>query len=174
MIYFQSKYLSEKFNINLAKWKRWSREFLPPDPLSGLRSGYARQFSYKEVFCVYLAGYLVSALKFTVPETRQILADLDAWLKKQGYFSLPNKKNRVPSSVFYHIYIFQLTDSTFGYAIQSLNHVAPFHGDVTQIKQEDLTFIGSSECRFDPDTMFSARLLLINNLYHSFLDRLHS
>ena len=44
--------------------------FYRPIPLGGLRTGYARQFSYKEAFCVFLAGYLVSALKFSVPEAK--------------------------------------------------------------------------------------------------------
>ena len=174
MIYFQSKYLAEKFNINLAKWKRWSREFLPPDPLGGLRTGYARQFSYKEAFCVFLAGYLVSALKFSVPEAKQILSDLDGWLKKQGFFSLPNHPNRARTTVFNHIYIFQLSGATFGYAIQTSNHANPFQIGDDQATSLDLTLLGSSEDPFDQDSLFGARLLLINTLYHSFLDRLAS
>jgi len=75
-----------KFNLNLAKWKRWSRAFLPPDPLGGLQSGYARQYSIDQAFCVYLGGVLVSELKFTLPEAGQILDDLKSWLGAAGIY----------------------------------------------------------------------------------------
>lgn len=84
--YFTSRDLSTKFNLNLAKWKRWSRAFLPPDPLGGLQSGYARQYSIDQSFTVYLGGVLVSELKFSIPEAGQILDDLKAWLGAVGIY----------------------------------------------------------------------------------------
>lgn len=80
--FYLNRELSKRLGIPLSRWKRWSREFLPPDPLGGHQSGYARQYSLKEAFYVYLAGYLVSALGFSIPEARQILHDLNGWLKK--------------------------------------------------------------------------------------------
>lgn len=88
MIYFNSRYLSDQLSVNLAKWKRWTREFLSPDPLGGLQSGYARQFNYKEAFRVYLGGQLVSVLRFSIHETRHILNDIDPVLKKLGFYAL--------------------------------------------------------------------------------------
>jgi hypothetical protein len=84
--YFTSRELSEKFGINLARWKRWSRAFLPPDPLGGQQSGYARQFSIDQAFRVYLGGVLLSRLKFSVSEAEQILGDLDNWLEAAGIY----------------------------------------------------------------------------------------
>ena len=84
--FFVNKELSQKLNINLAKWKRWSREFLPPDPLGGLQSGYARQYNPNEAFTVYLGGYLVADLKFSIPEAKQILQDLRGWLGEKGFY----------------------------------------------------------------------------------------
>ncbi len=81
---FQNRELARRLNINLARWKRWSREFLPPDPLAGLRSGYARQYYLDDAFRVYLGGHLVSDLHLSVPEARQVLADLTPWLKAEG------------------------------------------------------------------------------------------
>ncbi len=78
--FYTNQELSQKLRIKLARWKRWSREFLPPDPLGGLQSGYARQYNPDEVFTVFLGGYLVADLKFTIPEARQILHDLHNWL----------------------------------------------------------------------------------------------
>ena len=84
--FYNSRQLSQKLGVNLAKWKRWSREFLPPDPLGGLQSGYARQYNPNEAFTVYLAGHLVAELKFTVPEARQIINDLSRWLVEHKFY----------------------------------------------------------------------------------------
>ena len=84
--YYTNRDLSSLFRINLAKWKRWSREFLPPDPLGGRQSGYARQYTQDDAFTVYLAGHLVGDLRFTIPETKQILSDLSPWLQKTGFY----------------------------------------------------------------------------------------
>ena len=76
-----SKELSKLLNVNLARWKRWSREFLPPDPLAGMQSGLSRQFTPAQAFEVYLAGAaLVGHLKFTIPDARTILGELREWL----------------------------------------------------------------------------------------------
>jgi len=95
MIKFHTnKELSQIFNINLAKWKRWSREFLPPDPLGGLQSGYARQYNLDEAFTVFFGGHLVGNLKFTIPEARKILRDLRQWLvDHEFYFDFSGNAN---------------------------------------------------------------------------------
>jgi hypothetical protein len=80
--YYSSRELSRALQIPLNRWKRWTREFLPPDPLGGLQSGYARQFSTREAFTVYMAGFLVGSLGFSIPQARQVLKDLSAWIKK--------------------------------------------------------------------------------------------
>ena len=84
--YYTNRDLSGLFKINLAKWKRWSREFLPPDPLGGLQSGYARQYTRDDAFSVYLGGHLVSGLRYTIPETKRILSDLSTWLGEAGFY----------------------------------------------------------------------------------------
>jgi hypothetical protein len=84
--FYTNQELSDVFNINLAKWKRWSREFLPPDPLGGYQSGYARQYNLDEAFTVFFGGHLVGDLKFTIPESRQILNDLRQWLVDHDFY----------------------------------------------------------------------------------------
>ena len=84
--FLTNRELSNKLGINLARWKRWSREFLPPDPLGGMQSGYARQYSPDDAFTVYLGGHLVSELKYAIPEARQILGDLRKWLADKGFY----------------------------------------------------------------------------------------
>ncbi len=83
--YFTNRALSEKLGHNLAKWKRWSREFLPPDPLGGMQSGYARQYTPDQAFTVCLGGHLVADLHFSVPGARQILKDLQPWQLENGF-----------------------------------------------------------------------------------------
>ena len=84
--FYTNKDLSRALGINLAKWKRWSRDFLAPDPLGGLQSGYARQYNPDEAFKVFMGGCLVSELKFTIPQAKQILQDLHAWLVEYGFY----------------------------------------------------------------------------------------
>ena len=101
--FFTNKELSQNFSINLAKWKRWSREFLPPDPLGGLQSGYARQYNLDEAFTVFLGGYLVGTMKFTIPEAKKILRDLHQWLVDHDFYfdfsGSANPKNKLDHPV---------------------------------------------------------------------------
>ncbi|MBU4000729.1 MAG: hypothetical protein KKB94_00255, partial [Proteobacteria bacterium] len=85
--YFISRDLSEKLGINLARWKRWSREFLPPDPLGGKQSGYARQYSLSEAFMVFLGGHLVGNLSLSIPESKIILKAFGEWMMERNLFS---------------------------------------------------------------------------------------
>ena len=168
MIYFDSKYLSESLQINLAKWKRWTREFLPPDPLGGYQSGYARQFSYKDAFCVFLGGHLVGVLRFTIPEARQILSDLESWIKKQGFFAIPvGNSNGYPEAD--HIYIYNLEQGKFAYAVRT---IVAHHLDGTSMHTESyaLTTIGASRDILDEAKIPHARVILIKTLYRLFLD----
>ena len=105
-----NKELSKKFNVNLARLKRWSREFLPPDPLGGLQSGYARQYNPDEAFTVVLGGHLVGDLKFSIPETKQILVDLHQWLVDHDFYFYFSKtpesaRNPTPAVNYYQLAI---------------------------------------------------------------------
>lgn len=81
---YNSRQIARRLDINLSRWKRWSREFLPPDPLAGMQSGYTRQYYLDDAFQVYLGGHLVARLHFSVPEARRVLADLTPWMKAEG------------------------------------------------------------------------------------------
>jgi len=83
--FYTNRELAQKFHINLARWKRWSREFLPPDPLGGLQSGYARQYNPNEAFILYLAGHLVGEMKFSIADVRRILSTVHPWLAEHGF-----------------------------------------------------------------------------------------
>jgi hypothetical protein len=127
--YYLARDLAARLEVNLAKWKRWSREFLPPDPLGGLQSGFARQYSLKEAFLVALGGFLVGELKFAVPEARTILQDLEPWLKKTGYLRLRangGSTGRDPIQISHHIIYLRPgseTDGGFLYWMASVEKV---------------------------------------------------
>ena len=87
--FFTNRELSDRLGIKLSKWKRWSREFLPPDPLGGMQSGYARQYHPDQAFTVFFGGHLVADLKFSIPEANQIIQDLNKWLSEKGFFFDP-------------------------------------------------------------------------------------
>ena len=144
--FYTNRQLSQAFQINLAKWKRWSREFLPPDPLGGLQSGFARQYNLDEAFAVYLGGYLVGNLKFTIPEARQILNDLRQWLIDHNfYFDFSGDAKTLETSVYpvqnYQIAIFNRKASGglpagFFYWIKAIFSVEPVEFDAGQVRQE--------------------------------------
>ncbi|MBR9982817.1 MAG: hypothetical protein KFF50_17425 [Desulfatitalea sp.] len=173
MIYYQSKYLSDRLNVNLAKWKRWSRAFLPPDPLGGLQSGIARQFNLKEVFKVYLGGYLVSELKFTIPEATKILTDLSAWLKVQGFFQLQpdNQNGNDPLASRQIIFIFEtMTNGRFAYCIRTMHAAGAQDGQWRETY--DRTLIHADDDPIHSGQALSAHLLAITALYEKVLNDL--
>lgn len=78
--FYDSRSLSQKLTIPLARFKRWSREFLPPDNLGGYQSGYARQYNLNEAFTVYLGGFMVHDTKLLAQQTRKVLRSLQKHL----------------------------------------------------------------------------------------------
>lgn len=133
--YFTNREIAEKLDINLARWKRWSRSFLPPDPLGGLQSGYARQYVFKDLFKVYLGGYLVSHLKLSVIDAQTVLVDLSPWLKKKGFLELNGSVEKVKENVGcehpYQIFLRPLAvdsgkeTSAFGYLVHQIIDTQP-------------------------------------------------
>lgn len=167
MIYYESRYLSERLNVNISKWKRWSREFLDPDPLGGLQSGVARQFNLQDAFKVFLGGFLVSELKFTIPESLKILSDLSPWLKKKGFFRIdsqlrPSHQNGLQA---HYVYIFCMPEKRFTYAIRT-TPAAPAgeHGNDSGME----TFFGTDVDPLLAGICPSADVVAITTLYRKF------
>ena len=177
--FFSNRVISEKLGINLAKWKRWSRELLPPDPLGGLQSGYARQYNPADAFTVYLGGHLIADLKYTVPESKQILADLHDWLVRQGFFFDPIQSAQNPGirSLIqaYQIFIQPNAEPVngfyrFHYVIRGVISTEPAEYrdfSVNQEFQSDTTL--PEKQTFPPVYMWHhAKLLNISALHHQF------
>jgi len=106
--FYNNRELAEKFSVNLARWKRWSREFLPPDPLAGQQAGYARQYYIDHAFIIFLGGHLVSELGFSIPETRRILAKTNDWMKVRGFHFDPRGNRKPRQGVDRHVNSYSL------------------------------------------------------------------
>jgi len=89
---FSNRQIAPVLNETQTKARRWAKEFLPPDPNKGLRSGKTRRHSLNEVFRVYLGGYLVSKMAFSVLEAKTILKDLAVWMEGEGLY--PEKTSK--------------------------------------------------------------------------------
>ena len=182
--FYANRELSKRFDIKLSRWKRWSREFLPPDPLGGLQSGYARQYNIDQAFCVYFGGYLVAELKFTIPEARLILKDLQQWLVEKGYYlnfsgQAPAGKEDRRADAYYQIAIGRsaagaTNASGFFYCLISVpadKRVNPSdHGMLRMQSVEE--GINSEAKDVSLNTVAGYRVLNISILYHTFLKAL--
>ena len=187
--FFMNRELSSRLGINLAKWKRWSREFLPPDPLGGMQSGYARQYSPDDAFTVYLGGHLVSELKYAIPEARKILGDLRKWLADKGfYFDIKGNalfNNRVEVLIKKYIIIIRQERSLnqnfeFYYTARGIISNKPFCYKGFEVMEElyTETLIGQQPDRSASQDKNSIKTLNITDILESFvvqmdLDRAH-
>lgn len=177
MIYYNSRYLSERLGVNLARWKRWSRTFLSADPLGGLQSGVARQFNLKDSFKVYLGGYLVGHIKFSIPDAVRILRDLSPWLKQRGFFQLTPKgpSGSQQYGQHHHIYIHAppAQGEKFAYTIRSVTSSQLVDDERGEWQETFVqSTIGPSTGDIFDGGAASAHLLGITALYRDFLNRL--
>ena len=183
--FYTSRELSRIFNTNHAKWKRWSREFLPPDPLGGLQSGYARQYNLDEAFTVFLGGHLVGDLKFTIPESRQILDDLKQWLlDHEFYFDFSenaNSRNEFVLTVqYYQIAVIYANtpddgDSRLAYRVKATITSEPVKYNGVSMCQERYVEASVGDLINETDLYTeSSRIINISFLRKSFLDYIKS
>ena len=161
MIYYKSRHISDALGIKLAKWKRWAREFLPPDPLSGQQSGYARNFNIKDAFQVYLAGYLVGTMSFSIAQARQIISDLGPSLKQRGYHAL-HADGLADAQKFFWVLIHQRPDGNFAYVESPETESVQTKARGLQLLSEFLSTSG----------FLDARIISISSLYRHFLNRI--
>jgi hypothetical protein len=171
-------------DINLARWKRWSREFLPPDPLGGMQSGYARQYNPNEAFKVKLGGHLVADLKFTIPEAKQILKDLDDWLADKGfYFDVQGKatsKEGVDRLVNKYIIFIRRekpldhNNIEYIYAVRGIISKKTVNYKGFEIMEERYveTLVGSRENKIETFDMDTVRTLNITDVLNNFANKL--
>jgi len=185
--FYLNRELSDRLGFKLSRWKRWSREFLPPDPLGGLQSGFARQYSPAEAFQVYLGGHLVSKIKCSIPESKIILDDLKEWISIQ-YFSYQSAEDPPlvqPPAKEYRIYIFMSIDPKqvvrpHHYMIRRVIDEEISHGKGARIvteryiekwlkEKETLSLLEGQEAA---NHWMAAKILYISKVYQIFTERL--
>jgi hypothetical protein len=83
---FRISEFSELLDIPHTKAKRYTREFLGPDPEATIQSGRTRSLTLQQTFFVYIGSHLVSDHNFTVYEAKIIIGDLKPWLIEFGLF----------------------------------------------------------------------------------------
>lgn len=175
MKYFISRELSEKLSVNLAKWKRWSREFLPPDPLGGLQSGYARQYSPAEAFIVFLGGYAVSDLNLSVAETKKMLRDIQVWFEKHGVFQGRNG-DMENARMSEHVIVFfrDASRNSFFYHVRHVMSCRTIEKNGIMITEKHYFDepIQSGSPEVDRQAPVSTRSLHLTQIYKEFEDRL--
>jgi len=184
--FYTNRELSRIFSVNLAKWKRWSREFLPPDALGGLQSGYARQYNQDDAFTVYLGGHLVADLKFSIPEAKKILDDLSQWFAATGFSPSTNTETDSGEEIFslvkrYQVLIESIKDRTsaeieFVYTIRGIisENSITIQGYPARQVQYVETVLPETDAKSGTDDMHTAKVLSITGVYARFLDALHT
>ncbi len=181
--FFTNRDLSSKLGINLAKWKRWSREFLPPDPLGGMQSGFARHYSIDDAFTVFLGGHLVADHKFSIPEARRILQDLRPWLEGAGVYltgKIQERFKRKVQPVVKEYYIYISRDArapkghpTFRYSLKGiLSRRSRKRGEMSFEEEQfiEMDIIPGSGIEHDN---FSLKILNISAVLSSFTQMLN-
>jgi len=183
--YYTSRDISAKLSISLAKWKRWSREFLPPDPLGGLQSGFARQYNFNDAFTVFLGGFLVSGLKYTIPEANSILQGLHQWLIDKRFFLDLEDKGPSPQAIDshvreYRIYIHrEFEDSVescqFVYTIRGIvaDQASDFKGNPVRTETYNETIIRQEMRAALPLLTDGKKVLEISTIHRYFRERLN-
>lgn len=185
--FYTNRQLAKKFGINLAKWKRWSREFLPPDPLGGLQSGFARQYTLKDAFRVYLAGFLVSELKHSISAAKEIIDVLTAWLESEEFLANHDlirrgTKNGVVPIDRYKIIISRkkraksASQVEFDYQIRGIisNTSDLYDGMPIRVERYVETFIHSSDDKTALPGTGSSQTLNLTEIIEYFMNRLNT
>jgi hypothetical protein len=182
---YTNRELSEKLGINLGKWKRWSREFLPPDPLGGMQSGFARQYYFSDAFNVMLGGHLVGDLHFSVYEARKVIEILKGWLLEKGFYQDPGKMHERQSSepqiIRYMIYIRHIfwpekKQTAFSFKIRGIifDKLIQHNGIEAREERYVETVIGLEDKVSGEEGIGYEKILDISALYTFFIGKLES
>ena len=174
--FYTNRELAGRLGINLAKWKRWSRAFLPPDPLGGLQSGFARQYHPDQAFTVCLGGLLVADLKFSMPDAQKILDDLGGWFRENGYcfHARANAAHPYPAQMPAKRHVLVMApdrDGGYDYVIREMiSRTAVRHEDAAAVEERfKETVIRSSVTVFQTVPATGARLIHISTFLENFV-----
>ena len=101
-----------------------------------MRSGQTRLISLDQAFEVFLGAHLVSFLRYSIPEAREILGGLKTWLRKNGIY--PETTNIDPGGRVrrLQVIIHQRDDGTFCCESKYIVSVKPSVGRRTNVVEE--------------------------------------
>jgi hypothetical protein len=78
--------LADITGIPYGKIRRHVKETLPPDLRATIQSGYAREYSLRDAYYIYLVVHMVAGLKVTAPEAKIIIDSVRDWLTEKNLF----------------------------------------------------------------------------------------
>lgn len=174
---FSNKRIALILGESQTKARRWAKEFLPPDPERGLRSGKTRQHSLNSVFIVFLGGYLVNGMGFSVSAAKIILKDLYPWIAREGL--LPKKKAKFASKSRngenverYDIYI-MLTGKALAFCYECRGLIREIKDTDGMVRSEySVEFFRGMHVTETNPIIDHARILSISHLLYRFQMRL--
>lgn len=174
---FSNKTMAVILGESQTKTRRWAKEFLPLDPKKGLRSGKTRRHSLNNLFMVFLGGYLVNDMGFSVSASKTILTDLRPWMERVGLLPAGKAnfgtKNQNGNNVErYDIYImFTGKPLAFCYEFRGvIRELKDPHGIVRS--QYTVEFSRGTRITETNPIIDHARILSISNLLYRFQMRL--
>ena len=153
---FTSKKIAQILNESQSKARRWVKDFLPPDPDIGLRSGKTRQHGLNDVFSVFLGGYLVTGMGFSVSDAKIILDDIRPRLAREGLLPLRTAEYAPRDRIGYKveridIHIVQTAaPSAFCYEIRWIVREHNGQGGIVKSKYLTDRFPGNGIAALDP------------------------
>jgi hypothetical protein len=170
---FSSRQMASILGETQTKARRWVKEFLPTDPDKGLRSGKTRRHGLNDIFLVFVGGYLVCRMGFTVPEAKAILQDLGPWMGRCGLLPKTSSKQvpkdpRAEKVRTYDIHIMPTrTPLGFCYECRSLLREQKNTDGIVRSEYVIDHFFSDGVVPTDP-AIDHARILSISNLLHRF------
>lgn len=121
-----NRLLADRLGFPYSSVRRWSKEFLGADSKARQRSGYRRLMSSDEAFKIFLLGHLIQNLGFAVDDAKQIVKDLEPWLKRKGIFPESNYAEIEPNCKAdekVKLYKIRIQRSTSGFSYIAIGEV---------------------------------------------------
>jgi hypothetical protein len=161
---FRISEFADLLDIPHTKAKRYTREFLGPDPEATIQSGRTRSLTLQQTFIVYSGAHLVSGQNFTVYEAKLIIGNLQPWLTKLGLFPGDDNIFKETSSEIksWKVLIYR-TDKPFGFAylaegLLSLENAGSIKiGDFDNIPVQRKKFVQIAIENLDPVSPWAVR-----------------
>jgi len=151
--------LSKKLGFTHYKIRRWSNELIPnKNRESAKQSGRTRVYSNKEALLLGIYGNLISELKYSSSEAKQIIRQLENWRK--------TKKKQIKD---YEI-IINRKENIFN--IQAIIRREKKQLDVKSNTFEELYIQESITCNIkDENDIMDTRILYINKIYKKVMEK---